>query len=42
MNKVHIVGVGPGAPQYLTRGAEEAIREFSEEGPAAAEVSNPG
>jgi len=27
MNKVHIIGVGPGAPEYLTGEAEEAIRE---------------
>ncbi|GAH28637.1 unnamed protein product [marine sediment metagenome] len=28
-NKVYIVGVGPGSPKYLTREAEEAIREAS-------------
>ncbi|MFC1991798.1 precorrin-6y C5,15-methyltransferase (decarboxylating) subunit CbiE [Chloroflexota bacterium] len=27
MNKVHIIGVGPGATKYLTAEAEEAIRE---------------
>jgi cobalt-precorrin-7 (C5)-methyltransferase len=27
MNKVNIVGVGPGAPKYLTEEAKEAIRE---------------
>ncbi|MFC1900515.1 precorrin-6y C5,15-methyltransferase (decarboxylating) subunit CbiE [Chloroflexota bacterium] len=27
MNKVYIIGVGPGAPQYLTKEAEEAIEK---------------
>ena len=29
MNKVYIVGVGPGSPRYLTREAERVIREAS-------------